>query len=119
MYMVDLTVVNPKQPANNDIVPGGAAKEAATKKLKLYRSEFDIPADQVVPFALETFGRYDAAAEQFVQAIAKQTSAGAPSGAAYATSVQRMYERLSVALQRGNINMMARFEAACLGRGHN
>jgi hypothetical protein len=114
--MADITVVNPNPAAINNPMPGGAADAAAKAKVALYTTEFVIDSAQVRPFALETYGACHSAASDLIRELAQATAVHAGTPKQYPVIVQRMHAATSVALQRGNAEMLRRYAAACLRR---
>lgn len=115
-HVVDVTVVNPYTAAINNPVPGIAADVAAKKKVALYTTEFVIDPAQVRPFALETYGACHGAAADLIRELAHAEAEHARNPKQYSVSVHRMHAATSVALQRGNAEMLGRYAAACLRR---
>lgn len=106
--MIDVTVVHPLQSKFLNTASredGVVAKAAAREKVVEWQQFTDHPAYEFVPFALETYGKLDAAAEAFVRELGE--IAAASGRISKSRFVMNAYKALSCSLQMGNGHVYA------------
>jgi hypothetical protein len=89
-------------------IPGQAAAQAEKTKLRHYNGRYDIPEDQLVPFALDTWGTLGDHGLRFLQFVAYEagdaTSTRTP--LPYARRLRQLEERVAVVLQLANAEIV-------------
>jgi hypothetical protein len=108
--VLDLVIHHPSLngSAKNLALAGKAVLFAEMRKLAHYNRTYDIPSDQLVPFAMDTWGTIGAHGTRLLQFVAFEscnpTSSITPP--AYAIRLRRMVERLAVVLQLANAEIV-------------
>ncbi len=72
-------------------------------KIKHYNGLFTIPEGKIIPLSFETSGRLGDIGLNFLKRFVRVAVAGQDS-TVYSATLRRLYEALSVNLQRGNAN---------------
>jgi hypothetical protein len=89
-------------------IPGRATLFAEARKLNHYNRTYDIPSDQLVPFALDTWGTIGPRGTDFLKFVAFEscnpTSSATPPP--YAVRLRRLVERVAVVLQLANAEVV-------------
>jgi hypothetical protein len=82
--------------------PGAVARQADADKRQKYGQQ------QVVPFALETYGTFSPSARFVLKSVVDNAIAVNPDFDRLSEKIQRMYclQRISIALQNGNAQMI-------------
>jgi hypothetical protein len=116
---VDVSIADPAAVCHQDYAtPGVAAAAAETRKREHYQvDEFDSASYNLIPFVVESDGRWGAAADEFLRGLATHI-AGGPScdRARRARVLCNLRQRLSVALQRQLSGRAIRHLAECRRR---
>jgi hypothetical protein len=100
---VDVSIADPTAVAHKDYTrPGVAAAAAAERKLQHYQvDEFDSASYNLIPFVLESDGRWGLQADELLRGLATHIAGGPGCDRARrARVVCNLRQRLSVALQR-------------------
>ena len=108
----DISVVSPTQDAVVDRAADYAAAAIEMRKAAKNRLHFDNCRAQGIafePLVVETFGGWDSAAVKFLKDMARQSARRW--GKNNAEEIKFFFQRLSVALQRGNASLLVERDA--------
>jgi hypothetical protein len=120
--LLDVTVVDPLthlrfHAATRD---GAAADRAHRRKLQTYSGSYDHSSYKLWPLALESYGRWGDAAEEFIDALASHVVGGADSVSwrAKGVVVHGIRQRLAVTVQRAVSEHVLYYSHRLLTRAH-
>ena len=111
--MLDVTVTNPRP--NRNAVPGLEAADKVKAKTAAYLHNYAMDPRELVVFAVETPGNICAEGRTFIRNLARRAAASSRHESDYPRTVTSIYQRVGVALQNGNAEMLARFVTSCVG----
>ena len=111
---IDVTVRHPTHASAHE-TRGVSAKGAEEDKRHWISSRYTISKDNIIPFAIETYGVMGEAAKTLLRKIARAKSGD--DVARYAQLVRAHRSRIAVAVQRGNHTIVRRWLHARIAEG--
>jgi hypothetical protein len=110
-HLIDVTVTSPtpESPA------GTAAQAKVLLKTKLYMQNYQIDPRELLIFAMEFPGRVNTEGRMFMKGLARRAAEASGDERDEVRTITSMYQRIAVALQRGNAAMLANYVTSCVG----
>jgi hypothetical protein len=112
--MIDVTVTNP---VFGGSPPGTEAASKAKTKSRDYHLNYQINPRELLIFAVETPGNISLEGRSFIKGLATRAAIASGNAGDYARTVTMFYQRVAVALQKGNAKMLSNYVSSCVGAG--
>ena len=105
VYDVDVSVVHSTSPSylETSKTPAGLIEKREADKKRVYKEQEEKTGNRVVPFVVDSFGRWGKEALSFLHTVAAEYFGTKEEQAAF---YRRSFRALAISLQRGNANIL-------------